>query len=111
MSPLARLPCGDLKFLATFFYSTVYKCKSPNGNDCCIKKISLNRSSAEMIQKEIFLLVNLQHPRIIQLHSHFTILNDNHVYIVMEYATEGALSKYLAERRNKVRFLSQKVMN
>lgn len=38
------------------------------------------------------------------------ILNgDENFYIVMEYASNGALSKYLADRRSRVQPLSEEV--
>lgn len=65
----------------------------------------------EMIQKEIYLLENLNHPRIIRFLTNFTLRSDNNFYIVMEYACNGSLSKSLVDRRARVQFLSENVRN
>lgn len=100
----------------SYICSTVFKCKGPNGEDCCVKKISLVKANeattvqhTDMIKKEIYLLQNLNHPRIIRFLTHFTLPSDNNFYIVMEYASNGSLSKSLVARRARVQFLSENV--
>lgn len=74
-----------------------------NNNVRCIKKIQLvNASNAvtnthfEMIQQEIYLLQNLAHPRIIGLYEYFCTDNDHTcIYIVMEFASRGSLSRLI----------------
>lgn len=94
----------------------VYKCQDQNGNNCCIKKIQLNTSSEaianthyEQVKEEIYLLKNLKHPRIITMYSHFSIVGDNHMYIVMEYAEQGALAALLAGKRMTKSYLNEYV--
>lgn len=95
---------------------TAYRCIGPDEKVCCVKKISLVDSSAnatakhsQMIQKEIYILTNLNHPRIIRFFSYFTVAKDRHIYIAMEYASNGALSSYLAERRSRLQYLEEDV--
>lgn len=55
----------------------------------------------EMIKNEIYLLVKLKHPRVINVQSNFYVYGDNHIYIVMEYARNGSLMNLLHARRGK----------
>lgn len=91
--------------------SLALKCVDKNGSACCIKKMKVNRSSQsewrEQVEQEIYLLQNLKHPRIIKFLDCFH--TTNHVNIVMELATEGPLSTYLAARRLKRAQLDQYV--
>lgn len=75
----------------------------------CVKKIQLavtsdvatNTQHFEMIQQEIYLLQNLAHPRIIGLYEYFcSDADDKCIYIVMEYASNGSLSKMINDQRN-----------
>lgn len=81
--------------------STVFKCTDKNGSVCCIKKMKVNRSSHielhELVQQEIYLLENLNHPRIIKFLQQFH--TTNHVCIVMEYAEGGPLSAFLQQKQ------------
>lgn len=83
----------------------MYKCIDDNNNVRCIKKIQLIDTSnvathIEMIKQEIYLLQNLAHPRIIGLYEYFCSDNNNEcIYIVMEYASRGSLSKMLNEQQ------------
>lgn len=92
-------------------FRTVYKCYNDEGKECCIKKIPLNNSNtfADMMEREIYLLMNLKHPRIINMHSHFSVVGDDHIYIVMEYAHNGSLENFIIERRHRIQFLSENV--
>lgn len=95
---------------------TVFKCIDANNNVRCIKQIKLiNVSSViaiahlEMIQREIYLLQHLAHPRIIRLYEYFCSNENNAVYIVMEYAAIGSLSKMIAHRHTQMDFLPEHV--
>lgn len=61
----------------------------------------------DQVQQEIYLLQNLKHPRVIKFLQHF--YTTNHAYIVMEYASNGPLSKYLQEKRERKSFLNENV--
>lgn len=78
-----------------------------------MKKITLVEGSdvqhTQMIRKEIYILTNLNHPRIIRFLSYFTVANDRHFYIAMEYACNGTLSDYLTERRSHLQSLEEDV--
>lgn len=91
--------------------SSALKCADENGSVCCIKKIKVDRTSQsgwlEQVEHEVYLLQNLKHPRIIKFLDCFH--TTNHVHIVMELATEGPLSTYLAARRHKREHLDQYV--
>lgn len=62
-----------------------------------------------MIQQEIYLLQHLAHPRIISLYEYFCSKDNSVVYIVMEYASFGSLSKMIAHRHTKMDFLPEHV--
>lgn len=62
-----------------------------------------------MIQQEIYLLHNLAHPRIISLLDYFCINDNNDICIVMEFASNGSLSKMIADRSNQMEFLPEHV--
>ncbi|XP_031620172.1 serine/threonine-protein kinase nekl-2-like [Contarinia nasturtii] len=91
--------------IGTGTFGTVYKCMDQNNDMRCIKQIKLNNASDDaaskhlgMIQREIYLLQNLAHPRIISMYGYFcSETDDEYVYIVMEYAAFGSLSKIIAE--------------
>lgn len=53
----------------------------------------------EMIKKEIYLLSQLKHPHVVNMQTNFYVHGDNHIYIVMEYAPNGNLMKFLKDRR------------
>lgn len=84
----------------------VYKCRDKNNDECCVKRIELilapnsmpNKTHLHSIQQEIYLLQNLDHPRIISLYSFFYSDDKKFIHIVMEYATLGPLSKLLAQK-------------
>lgn len=86
------------------FHSTVYKCINAKGEECCIKKIRVNKTTREleMVSKEVYLLVKLRHPRVISIQSSFFFAGDNHIYIVMEYAKNGSLMNLLNNRRGRI---------
>lgn len=97
-------------------FRTVYKCRTVDGKDCCVKKISLVAASEhltlkhlQMIRKEVYILANLNHPRVIRFLSYFTMAKDRHFYIAMEYACNGALSTYLTNRRCRLQYLAEDV--
>lgn len=83
----------------------------------CIKRIKLNNGSEamanthiKMIQREIYLLQNLAHPRIISLLGYFcSETGYDYIYIVMEYASLGSLSKIIAEQNAKHQFFDEQV--
>ncbi|XP_055324406.1 uncharacterized protein LOC129578992 [Sitodiplosis mosellana] len=96
-----------VEIIGTGTFGTVYKCMDDNNNVRCIKKIQLVDASDvvtnahfEMIQQEIYLLQNLAHPRIIGLYEYFCSNTDNKcIYIVMEYASNGSLSKMINDQQ------------
>lgn len=96
---------------ASTLCSTVYKCTDKDGSICCVKKMKVNQSLQvawyEQVQQEIYLLQNLNHPRIIKFHQQFC--TTNHVCIVMEHADGGPLSKFLVERREQSSYIDQYV--
>lgn len=105
-------------FCFSFFARrTVHKCISANNNvECCVKRIkiqTINEAVAnthfDMIQQEIYLLQHLIHPRIIQLYDYFYSNDNAFVYIVMELAAFGPLSKMIAHRRTQMEFFQEVV--
>lgn len=60
-----------------------------------------------MIKREIYLLLNLKHPRIIQLHDYFCGLNC--VYIAMEYAENGTLQQLINKRADQKHYFNENV--
>lgn len=75
----------------------------------CVKGIRLLQAGSDpaqrslaiehrhMVNREIYLLSNLQHPRIVRCEEYYEV--DSHVYIVMEYASAGNLQA-LIDRQN-----------
>lgn len=63
----------------------------------------------DMIQQEIYLLQNLIHPRIVHLYDYFYSNDNAFVYIVMELAAFGPLSKMIAHRRTQMDFFQEAV--
>ena len=61
----------------------------------------------EMIKKEIYLLLQLKHPRIIQFQNYF--LCHDYVYIAMEYAKNGTLHEQITNRKKDHLYFPQKV--
>lgn len=98
--------------------STVYLCSNTHRQLCCVKRIELHPSdcggtsgkdSAEcaqqyrtalehrhMVTREIYLLSNLQHPRIVRCEDYFEVAG--FVYIVMEYAAAGSLQSLIVRQ-------------
>lgn len=103
-------------------YSTAYACLNTDDIMCCVKRIQLinppkdtdnaNKGSNDnistdlqatealkhrhMVDREIYLLLHLQHPRIIRC---LDVFRENGcVYIAMEYASHGTLHDYLKTR-------------
>ena len=69
--------------------------------EVAIKGININKSAApknphvDNIDREVIIMKQLVHPNIIRLLDlHYT---NNHVYLIMEYATNGDLSQLMAE--------------
>lgn len=56
----------------------------------------------EMIKREIYLLIELKHPRVISIQSNFYVYGDNHIHIVMEYARNGSLLNLLHKRHGRL---------
>lgn len=113
-----------IAFYETMFFPfgftrrTVYKCIDANNNiECCVKRIKLiettNMAVAnthfDMIQQEIYLLQHLIHPRIIHLYDYFYSNDNAFVFIVMELAAFGPLSKMIAHRRTQLDFFQEVV--
>lgn len=63
----------------------------------------------ELIQQEIYLLENLAHPRIINLHTYFYSNDGKYIHLVMEYARNGSLSKMIATQAATNKHFSEKV--
>lgn len=63
----------------------------------------------DLIQQEIYLLQNLIHPRIIHLYDYFYSNDNAFVYIVMELAAFGPLSKMITHRRARLEFFHEMV--
>lgn len=104
----------NLNIYITKIISTrnVYLCKGPKGLNC-VKHIEMIRSVGnpkiaeehrQMVAREIYLLANLQHPRIVRCEHFFQ--DKDAVYIVMEYVSLGNLHTLLSERTT---YFSQKV--
>lgn len=111
---LNSLQMIELNFVFFSLCSTVFKCIDANNNIRCIKEIKLVNTSKEiavahlqMIQREIYLLQNLQHPRIISLYGYFCTDDSRIIYIVMEYASFGSLSNMIARRHAQMDFLPE----
>lgn len=89
-----------------FSISTVYLCKGPQGLNC-VKHIVMHsgadgnaKAAADhrhMVAREIYLLANLQHPRIVRCEHYFQ--DRDSVYIVMEYVGAGNLHTMLTQRK------------
>lgn len=109
-------------FRIVSLHSTAYACLNANDIMCCVKRIQLikppndtdnatrgnndktsnNLQALEalkhrhMVNREIYLLLHLQHPRIIRCMDVFWEVGS--VYIAMEYASHGTLHEYLKTR-------------
>lgn len=95
---------------------TVYLCNNRFDEKCVIKQISLPHESLEsakqflkMVNQEIYLLKNLQHPRIIRLINSFLIENGNYICLQMEYAKYGTLKQLIARHKSNKRYFKQSV--
>lgn len=100
-------------------FSHVYRCTDVQNRVCCLKKIALVRPNPRtaayhrnMIANEIYILSNLNHPRIVRLFTSFQMAKDNHFCITMEYAVNGSLKQFLEQRhkeRDRTRYFTQNV--
>jgi serine/threonine protein kinase len=93
---------------------TVYKTKllvphdfGTNDEYFAIKTISLERKSKDTV-KEDFILKNITHPNIIKCHASF--VEDNYLYIVMEYAQDGDLLSLIKKQKQAKRFFSEQTL-
>jgi serine/threonine protein kinase len=80
--------------IASVFYAT----HNASGNKYAIKDVdisSLSEQDFENVEKELEIHSKLQHPYIIKLVDFFK--ENSHVYIVLEYAENGNLFKYLTK--------------
>lgn len=88
----------------SFQNRTVYLCQYKKNRKCVLKEIQMDQPCArsskqfeQLVKHEIYLLLHLNHPRIIQLFDYFC--ERNYVYIVMEYANNGTLTNLIDKRR------------
>lgn len=94
----------------------MYLCRdTKNNSECCIKTIIHNPSSVslavqhyDMINREIYILINLSHPRIIKLLTYF--VDYNYVNLVMEYANNGTLYQLIERKRLSGIYFNEKVI-
>lgn len=86
-------------------YGSVYKVTDRQDKEFCIKAIALSRMTVEQKEKagnEITIMELLNHPFIIQYIDYFTA--DEHLYVVMAYASKGDLSQEINRyRRSNLR--------
>lgn len=94
---------------------TVYKAKlsaghillenaDSNSTIFAIKKISLGDKSKDTV-KEVFMLKNITHPNIIKCYASF--IEDENLYIVMEYAEGGDLLSLILKQKEAQRYFSE----
>lgn len=95
-------PATIMPFCCSHRTSVAYLCRNAQHRLCCLKSIRLDGGAAfapanhqqraeyrHSVQREIYLLSNLQHPRIVRCDEHFEV--NNHMYIAMEYLESGNL--------------------
>lgn len=95
----------------------MYKCRNSNGELWCIKRIELSENPMtalvqyRQIMQEIYLLKNLNHPRIIKMCEYFIGKEGDHlcVSIVMEYANKGPLSTLILNQKSTGLLFDEKV--
>lgn len=76
-------------------------------NSSQLNKISLEHKSKDTV-KEVFMLKNITHPNIIKCHASF--IEDDFLYIVMEYAQDGDLLSLIDRQKQTKRFFSEKTL-
>lgn len=90
----------------------MFRCADKDGSVCCIKTVKINATTKnyganDHVENEIYLLRNLKHPRIIKFLDAFYA--DNCVHIVMEYAANGPLSKFLSQKLRQKQYMDESV--
>lgn len=100
-------------------FSTVYQCWDRHSDTrCCIKKITfmlvndenslaISATHYRIVQREIYLLLHLQHPNIVRLWDVFQ--TDENMYLVMELADHGTLKTDIDARHSIRKMYKQKV--
>jgi aurora kinase len=99
--PSARHTLADFdigKPLGRGKYGRVYLARERQHNwICALKMLSLKQLSKyevdHQLRREIEIQSNLRHPNILRLYSFFW--DDKHVYLILEYAPQGELYKWL----------------
>lgn len=88
-------------------FSTVYKVKYiPNGEIFCLKKITQKKNNHKF--NEVKILQSIHHPHLIKFISSF--VDDNYLYIVMEYCEYGDLYTLLKSVRKKGIYIMEDVL-
>ena len=92
-----------IKFLGKGGFAEVFLAIQENTNIyMAIKKInikSLNYKGKQLLENEINILKNINHPNIVKFYTEFQ--NDNFKYIAMEYCDGGSLDKNLYDYINR----------
>lgn len=108
-----------IECLLILFYigiRTVYLCKNSQYKQCCVKAIQIrdknefrNYNHLELVKREVYILLNLKHPRILSMFEYFRA--ENYVFIVTEYVTGGTLAELIQRHNNEQIQFREKVVD
>lgn len=92
----------------------MYLCKKKQDKQCCVKAIQIRDKNEfrqynhlEMVKREVYILLNLKHPRILTMFEYFRA--ENYVFIVTEYVTGGTLAQLIEQHNDQMTKFSEKV--
>lgn len=86
-------PCSYVSIIGQGAFGVVYKAVTADKQIVAVKEIIVDSENKELIEREVEILTQLNHPNIVRYYG--SMYKDNKYYIVLEYCQGGDLEEYL----------------